>query len=491
VVAAAAPAFAPGEGVIGPQAGFQERFLGSHADITIGGGAAGCGKTYAETLAGARHMDVPGFSAVFFRRTTTQIRNPGGLWDEATKVYPRLGAEPNKTALEWTWPSGAKVKMAHLEHEDTINDWHGAQVPLFIFDELTHFTAKQFWYMLSRNRSACGVRPYIMASCNPDAESWVAELIAWWIDQDEKTPDGRPNPNYGYPIPERAGVLRYFTRINEEFIWGDTREDVCAVPSVRSTIEAAAATMEMPFEAAAEHLVKSLTFVPGKLEENKILEKADPGYRGNLMAQDRVTQARLLKGNWKAKPTSGAYFSRHEVTMLEVVPTDVVMWIRWWDLASTEPNESNKDPDTTAGVLMGRRKSGRFVVADAIIEQKGPDDVRALVKRASTNDGSKVRIGINKDPGQAGKSQAVSYVKMLAGRRVTTERETGDPVTRVEPFSSQWQHGNVDVVKGPWNERYFRQMEAFPSKNVHDDAPIASGMAFAKLERSVNMFDVL
>jgi hypothetical protein len=30
-----------------------------------------------------RHREEADFAAVFFRRTTVQVRNPGGLWDES------------------------------------------------------------------------------------------------------------------------------------------------------------------------------------------------------------------------------------------------------------------------------------------------------------------------------------------------------------------------------------------------------------------------
>jgi hypothetical protein len=53
-----------------------------------------------------------------------------------------LGAPP--TGLEWHWPSGAKVKMAHLEYEKNLQDWQGSQVPLIVFDELPHFTSPIF-----------------------------------------------------------------------------------------------------------------------------------------------------------------------------------------------------------------------------------------------------------------------------------------------------------------------------------------------------------
>jgi hypothetical protein len=75
----------------------------------------------------------------------------------------------------------------------------------------------QFFYMLSRNRSMCGVRPYVRSTTNSDADSWVATFIAWWIDQDT-----------GYPLPERAGVLRWFVRVNDTMVWADSAEDLAA-----------------------------------------------------------------------------------------------------------------------------------------------------------------------------------------------------------------------------------------------------------------------
>ena len=68
---------------------------------------------------------------------------------------------------EWRWPRGGKIKFSHLQFETTVYDWQGAQITLICFDELTHFLAHQFFYMVSRNRSTCGVRPYIRATCNP------------------------------------------------------------------------------------------------------------------------------------------------------------------------------------------------------------------------------------------------------------------------------------------------------------------------------------
>ena len=385
------------------------------------------------------------FRAVFFRRTTVQVRSPGGLWDASQDLYRYVGGVPSSGFLRWTFPSGASVTFAHLEQKDTHFDWQGSALALIVFDELCHFEEEQFWYLQSRNRSTCGVRPYTLATCNPDPDSWVATLISWWIDQET-----------GLPIPERAGVLRYFTRWQGETFWGDDKQ------AVRVQLP--------PGTPIPDEQIQSLTFIPGKLEENVILEHADPAYRGKLMAMTRVNRARLLDGNWKIRADAGSYFRRSDCRIIDTVPNDIVTWTRRWDLAATEPCEASPDPDFTCGLKMGRRKDGRFVVADCELVRKRANDVRALVKRVAQNDGVGCSVGVPQDPAQAGKDQAESYILELAGFDVYADHETGDKETRAEPVAAQWQHGNIDVVRGHWNEAFFGQLEAFPAKGVHDDA---------------------
>lgn len=194
-----------------PQKGPQESFLISGADIVIYGGAAGGGKSWALLMECLRHRKVKGFSAVVFRRNSTQVRNPGGLWDTSCEIFPHAGGIPKESTLEWDFEGKGKVKFAHLEHDKTRFDWQGSQVVLFGFDELTHFSWSQFVYMLSRNRSTCGVKPYIRATTNPDPDSWVRRFISWWIDESS-----------GYPIPSRNGKIRWFFIQNDQTIWGSS-----------------------------------------------------------------------------------------------------------------------------------------------------------------------------------------------------------------------------------------------------------------------------
>ena len=143
--------------VLAPQKGPQEMFLATSADICIYGGAAGGGKTFGLLLEGLRHKANKDFNAVIFRREYTQITAPGGLWDSARKVYRYVkGAFPLKTPkLHWNFPSGASVNFAHLGSDGDCETWQGSQITMIGFDELTHFSEYQFFYMLSRNSSVC------------------------------------------------------------------------------------------------------------------------------------------------------------------------------------------------------------------------------------------------------------------------------------------------------------------------------------------------
>jgi len=265
--------------ILKPQSAPQTKFFSTNADMAVYGGSAGGGKSWGIIVEPVRYLlSNPEFKGVIFRRETPQITRPGGLWDESMNIYPLLGATSKENpTLQWQFPNGSLIMFSHLQHEKNILDWQGSQIAFIGFDELTHFTETQFWYMMSRNRSTCGVKPYIRATCNPDPDSFVAKLVDWWIGED------------GFPIQERSGVIRYFARISGELIWGDSKAEVSRITG------------------QDENLIKSFTFIPAKLSDNTILEEKDPGYRANLMALPEVERARLLDGNWKVKK-QGKYF---------------------------------------------------------------------------------------------------------------------------------------------------------------------------------------
>lgn len=449
---------------IKPQAGPQELFLSSPADIAIYGGAAGGGKTYALLLECLRHVGNPKFGVVIFRRNANQIMSEGGLWDNALSMYMPMGVSAVCSPTpQITFRSGAKISFRHLQYDKDVHSWQGSQIPLICFDELCHFSEAQFFYMLSRNRSTCGVKPYIRATCNPDADSWVASFIEWWIDQET-----------GYPIPERSGRIRYFFRSEGNLTWGDSIEELSELCA------------GMPEFSPA--LCKSVTFIASSIHDNKELLRVDPGYLANLYGLTVVEKERLLKGNWKIRPAAGLYFKREQTRIVKEIPDKIVAIGRAWDLAATEITAENKNPDRTAACLMARMRNGQYIIIDAKRMAFSASAVRQLVKNTAITDKSAFgcrRISIPQDPGQAGKEQAESYKKELAGFMVESKPVSGDKIRRAEPFAAQWQVGNVLLLEGGWNDVFLDELEGFPDA-LHDDQVDAASDAFSLVARMNN-----
>lgn len=458
--------------IIKPQPGPQTDFMATPANICVFGGAAGGGKSYGLLMSALRHKNVPGFGCTIFRRNFNQIFSQGGLWDESMKIYLGIkGATPQMSLGRWKFCDKdekiiSTVRFAHIEREEDLAKWQGSQICEIGFDELTHFSEKTFFYMLSRNRSTCGVTPFVRATCNPDADSWVAKFIEWWID-----------PESGYPIPERSGKLRWFIRRDEVLYWANTKQELWERFELNT-----------PREKAEP---RSVTFIMSRLEDNQELLKVNPEYEANLKAMSIIERERLLYGNWKIKAAAGLFFKRTQLgEILEKVPQDVIQWVRCWDLAATEKT-ADGDPAFTAGVLMGKRKNGRYIIADVVNRQMSASDVRKTIKLTAQTDRAaykRVRVRLPKDPGQAGKEQAESYIKFLSGFDVVAVAETGSKEARAEPMAAQWQAGNFDILYGTWNEEYLHQLENFPDSKFKDMVD-ASANAFAEIETK-NVFNV-
>lgn len=420
---------------IKPQPGPQEQFLATSADIALYGGAAGGGKSYALLMEPLRHLSNKNFGAVIFRRTTKQVTNEGGLFDTAEQIYPLLGAKPSN--LTWKFPSKMTVTFSHLEYEKNVNDWQGSQIPFIGFDELTHFTKKMFFYMLSRNRSTCGIKPYIRATTNPDKNSWVRQFIDWWIDAE------------GYAIQERSGVIRWFYVINDEILWGDSKKEL----------------MEKYPAMAKIAPPKSFTFINSKLTDNKILMDNDPGYMANLIALPKTDRERLKDGNWNVEDKAGEFFQKQYFKVVKV-PSNCRSVIRYWDRASGESEAS----DWSVGIKLGKGEDGFYYVLDMVRVKASPAKLEAIISNTASQDGKNCTVYLEQDPGQAGVADVDNYIRLLAGYHVKVNRVSVDKVTRAKPVSAQCERGNVIVTEAKWNEEFFNELESFPpKKGGHDD----------------------
>jgi predicted phage terminase large subunit-like protein len=438
-----------------PQEGPQTMAMNSSADVIFFGGAAGGGKTtwaLAYPLWQGAHL-IPGYTGIYFRRSLTEATAPGGLAQAMAEMYFKVGARTTKKPIQAVWKSGSMLQIRQMATDADKLAMQGAEVGLVVWDELTHFDQEHFWFMFSRNRStATGGPRRILATMNPDPDSWVREMVAWWID-----------PFTGYAIPERSGVVRYFFRAEDEdgvgsiLIWGDTREEI---------VESHNMPDGSPIDPAT---ICSFTFIASSLSDNKILEEKDPSYRRKLELMPRVERERMLHGNWNIRAGGGDFFKREQFGMVESYPHNLVKVVRRWDLAGTEnKNKLNSSPDWTVGIKMGVSNQGVIYVLDVIRLQSRPYEVKQKIIQTAIADGKQCMVVIPEDPGAAGKSVAADYIRALIGFVVKAKRETGEKTTRARVASSQVAAGNVFLVRGQWNEAFIRELEAFPMSPKDD-----------------------
>ncbi len=459
---------ADGEGVFAPQPGRQTDFLSAEADIVIYGGGAGSGKTRGLLLDVLRHIATPGFRAIFFRRNLVQITNPDGLWDEAQKIYPRLGARPNEQRRRFRFPWDTSIDFRHLESEATKFSYQGMQVAWLGFDELTHFTKTQFLYLLTRLRSTAGVRPAVRATCNADGESWVADLVAWWID-----------PDSGYPIPERAGVLRWLVARAGVLYWGDSPAELRAnYPDL---------WRENP-----QLTPLSFTFIPALLTDNMILQTLDPGYRSRLDVQDEIDRERLLNNNWKIRRAQGKVFLGHWFKRAPEMPAGLLR-LRSWDLAATEKDfrqNRTRGPDYTAyalgGVRYTRRADGGVEISELYLQlgqgQLAPANVLGWIRYYAERERD-VKIVVEREPGAAAKILGEELESEMARIGCTLvsrpARDRGSKVQGAILWSKLARAGSIYLVDSSPAEPYdvrplqydeiIATLEHFPDPAYHDD----------------------
>lgn len=173
-------------------------------------------------------------------------------------------------------------------------------------------------------------------------------------------------------------------------------------------------------------------------------------------------------------PLEGTFFKPGKIELVDTLPAGHLLTCRGWDFASTD------DGDWTAGVKIARLPDGRFIIADVARLRALPDERDATIVNVSKADGRKVKISIPQDPGQAGKTQVAYMTRQLAGLNVMSSPESGDKMTRAEPFAAQVNAGNVLMIRADWNDAYRAELALFPN-GTYDDQVDGSSRAFAEL----------
>lgn len=272
-----------------PQPGFQEKVLTNEADIMLIGGKRGGGKSWVALAMMLRYAFMANARMYAFRKYKDNVEDT--IWEASSRVFTGFGV-PTRSNFTWTFPGGATVTMTHLaDAKEVKNRFRGAEAACIDIEELPEHTSENLDVLrdlAAACRSTLGVKPKLIGTFNPiDNSHPLYQLISWWIDPD--TDEFRH---------ERSGLIRYmffYGKDADEFVMGDTKEEVYNDPHVRAAIDKVSEVTGQSYET----LITSFTVIEGDYSENKILQEVDPTYLAKLAVAGTAALLRDTAGLYR------------------------------------------------------------------------------------------------------------------------------------------------------------------------------------------------
>ena len=180
----------------------------------------------------------------------------------------------------------------------------------------------------------------------------------------------------------------------------------------------------------------------------------------------------------RPSPRGGGMFKREWFEIVDKVP-ERMREVRYWDMAGTEA-VAGKDPDYTAGVKMGYSK-GEYCITDIQRFRESSGVVEKRIKQSAMDDGRRLKIRMEQEPGASGKDQIRFYqTQTLSGWDFKGDRASGSKELRANPLAIMAEAGKVKLLKGKWNKDFLDEIETFPA-GTHDDQVDAASGAFNEL----------
>lgn len=441
--------------ILAPASVPQEQFLASTSTITLYAGAQGAGKTFAVVLNMVKFAAMKNSTIVCFRRTMGEMKDAGGIWQEAVPIFRKMfpDCKVRMNELEIYVPStNSYLKFKSLQHPSDVDKALGAQYSAIFFDEATTFPFETYILpLLGRLRSAkTNYAPQMFWSTNPKFDHGIYHWIKdFYLDE------------YGIPLKEKSNIERWFVIQNDKPLWFETKEDALAYCDT------------IPMAGGHKIIPRSFRSIRAHVTDNLPLLKANPEYLSNLQGYPTIRRRIMLDGSWVAKEEESGYFKREWCDVLLYPPDNPRKKVRVWDQSSSLPSTAQPDPDWTRGSLVSKDANSFYTVEDIKSLRDRPHKVEELIINTAKEDGVGVTIVLAVDPGAAGVAYANSMKARLAemGFYVKLVKTQKSKLTRFLPFSSLAEAGRVRFVKADWLEECFKELEVFTGtrNGFHDD----------------------
>lgn len=468
----------------GPQPGNQELVMDmiGEVDFIIIGGSRFGGKSSLVSLMPLIFKDDPKYNGIVFRREFDQLLGGGGLWEMAGEYLPPFGAKSKLNPTpQYEFPSGAKVRFKHMHTEADAEKHRGLQYSQVTFEEITQFSKEQVQFLLTCLRSEADMDSFCIGTCNPDPDSWLLEVLDWYID-----------PETGLPIKERQAVIRYFIVNDGEFIFG---------PDEQYFIDNYYDNVHIILPDTGEELyvpAKRFTFVQLTIFDNPIGMKKNPRYISELQNLPDHEREMQLWGNWHAKPKGAKYFQREWLTgeqgerVIGALPPSAIKCWRGYDKAGTAVSDTNRYPDyTAASPKVYKCNQGYFYLvgdyisgfSDKVSERTGIPELGRFRKRSGERDSIIVQQALSdgencisvlaQDSGSAGITEYENAAMMFIaeGLRVNKDPMPNNKTkhTKAQPFLSACENGLVFILEHTFSPKtlkmYYKELEGFDGQD--------------------------
>lgn len=255
---------------------------------------------------------------------------------------------------------------------------------------------------------------------------------------------------------ERSAIVVIMQRLHEEDVSGVIHE-----------VGMEYVHLMLPMEFEPERACSTeIGFTDPRKGEGELLDPVRfPRDAVEKLKRDMGSYAYAGQYQQRPAPRSGGMFQRGDFEVVDAVPAGAKR-VRAWDFAASK-EKPGKQPDWTVGLRMAWHR-GTFFVEDTDRGRWSPNEVNTKLKNHASQDGPTVTIRMPQDPGAAGKADAETKVKLLAGYPIKVVAPTGDKATRATPASAQAEAGNVKLVRGDWNKAFLDEVCSFPNGQFDD-----------------------
>ena len=243
------------------------------------GGAAGGGKSDALLMAALQYVDIPGYSAIIFRRTLTELKGADGLIPRSHEWLAQTPAKYIPSDHSWYFPTEnpdgsvgtpARLEFGYIGEGNNYTKYQGRAYQFVGWDELTHHFENHYLYLFSRLRkTVCSVH-----QINPTT--------------------GAPNYVPGCPICNlvQQVPLRQRGASNPGGVGHSWVKKRYQIGPHMDPKEAKKRDIELKYIGHNP----DRPFIPAFIQDNPYLDQQ--GYEAGLDELDPITRAQLKKGDW-------------------------------------------------------------------------------------------------------------------------------------------------------------------------------------------------